>query len=292
MLIRLFHPIDSVWIRRIPADWHGIFYRDSHKEGNSGPQQAARQCRGCRKPLSLITSTASMEEAMSGVSQAIKRLQGKRRCRTLLLLGIMLAAASLVSMPPDVPGEPVAEEEVTAEEDTTTEGLAAGEEDVEEACAAADEATAEACAAEEEMTAAILPTAEVEEVPSPPSAAEPAPGAATVDDSFDACSKYCWGYARFVDYGPGAPGGGNNDDYVRVCDFYAGDHDGVKAYAWIGNDYQGSKYNGKGAGECVVWDPFPNVKPGQTVGLKVCLVDGPNGAPYYCDEDRQKSQDG
>jgi hypothetical protein len=82
------------------------------------------------------------------------------------------------------------------------------------------------------------------------------------------------GVAKFIDYGPGAPGGGNN---VVIHDYCADGH-GVMAYAsWDDSGYWFQQYNGNGrAGAPVVWDPFSNgnVKAGQTVWLEVCLVDG------------------
>jgi hypothetical protein len=63
------------------------------------------------------------------------------------------------------------------------------------------------------------------------------------------------GAVDFVDYGPGAPGGGNNDDYAVVHD-YCGDGHGVKAWAWLDGVLIGSQYNGNGlAGAPVIWDP-------------------------------------
>jgi hypothetical protein len=94
-----------------------------------------------------------------------------------------------------------------------------------------------------------------------------------------------------VDYGEGKPGGGNNDDYIAIHDL-ANDNEGIKAYAWISGNYQGMGYNGRGAGSCVVWDPFPNVKPGECVGLMVCRANGPKGDPYSCGEFTQCSTDG
>jgi hypothetical protein len=193
----------------------------------------------------------------------------------------MLAAASLVSMPPGVSGEPAAE------------GLPT-EEAVEEACAAADEATAEACAAADEATAEALPAQEQEEEPPLPSAEKSAVGAAGVDDSFGANTSDVCGLATFIDYGPGNPGGGNNDDYIFIQDICE-DHHGVKAYAWRNGEYLGSKYLGKGQGSYVRWDPFPagNVRPKDCVGLTVCLVDGSGDpTPFFCGSRTRCSQDG
>jgi hypothetical protein len=102
------------------------------------------------------------------------------------------------------------------------------------------------------------------------------------------------GQAGFVDYGLGAPGGGNNDDYVKIFDVCRDGH-GVKAWAWIGSTLLGSAYDGAGVGSTVIWDPFPsgNVAPGDLVGLKVCLVDGSNDpTPFDCESASHRSVDG
>ena len=123
-----------------------------------------------------------------------------------------------------------------------------------------------------------------------------APAAATVDDGFTVYTTDGCGAVDFVDYGPGAPGGGNNDDYAVVHD-YCGDGHGVKAWAWINGVYLGGKYNGSGlAGAPVVWDPFKaygNVIAGDRVGLKVCLVDGDGDTtPSRCVSFTHTSVDG
>lgn len=100
------------------------------------------------------------------------------------------------------------------------------------------------------------------------------PAAAAVDDSFAASTTDGCGVVNFIDYGPGAPGGGNNDDYTVIHD-YCSDGHGVRADAWRNGTYLGGRYNGNGlAGAAVVWDPFGNVAPGDFVELQVCLVDG------------------
>jgi hypothetical protein len=118
------------------------------------------------------------------------------------------------------------------------------------------------------------------------------PSAAAVDDSFTVWTTDACGSADFIDYGEGAPGGGSNDDYIEVWDT-CGDTHGVRAYAWLDGTYLGSRYNGNGAWEYVVWDPFGNVTAGQSVGLKICLVDGANDTtPSKCDEMTSTSVDG
>ena len=111
-----------------------------------------------------------------------------------------------------------------------------------------------------------------------------ATAANAVNDSFSAATTDGCGVAEFVDYGPGAPGGGNNDDYIVVHDYCADGH-GVRAYLWILGEYWGDQYNGNGrAGAAVVWDPFrvwggpENLIKGDFFTITVCLVDGPNDA--------------
>jgi hypothetical protein len=58
----------------------------------------------------------------------------------------------------------------------------------------------------------------------------------------------------------------------------------------------GSKYNGKGNNGRVIWDPYGthnNVKKGNHICLKACIVDGPSGAPFPgCTEGTRRSVDG
>jgi hypothetical protein len=120
------------------------------------------------------------------------------------------------------------------------------------------------------------------------------PASAAIDDFFSVSTTdlYGAGFVDFIDYGPGAPGGGNNDDYAVIGDYRADGH-GVRAYAWVDGRYLGTKYNGNGYYSEVVWDPFGNVTADQDVGLKVCLVDGPNDTtPFACGEDTQNIYDG
>ena len=103
------------------------------------------------------------------------------------------------------------------------------------------------------------------------------------------------GGADFADYGDGAPGGGSNDDYIVITDFCADGH-GVRAWTWLNGTALGSKYDGDGAGKSVYWDPYAavgNVDPGDTVRLRVCLVDGStDSTPTYCAEKSHQSVDG
>lgn len=118
------------------------------------------------------------------------------------------------------------------------------------------------------------------------------PAFATVDDSFYASTAGGCAVLDFVDYGPGAAGGGNNDDYLVIHD-YCADGYGVRAYAWLNGAYLGSKWNGNGAaGDAVVWDPFGNVQGGDTVGIKVCLANGSSGSPFDCIAVSRTSSDG
>jgi hypothetical protein len=95
------------------------------------------------------------------------------------------------------------------------------------------------------------------------------------------------GSAEFVDHGA------DGNDYVVIRDLCRDGH-GVKAYAWLDGTYDGSMYNGKGlAGAPVIWGPFSDVAAGQSVGLKVCLVDGDSDpTPSNCGSATKKSVDG
>ncbi|MFH9400778.1 hypothetical protein ACH4JS_13540 [Streptomyces sp. NPDC017638] len=96
------------------------------------------------------------------------------------------------------------------------------------------------------------------------------------------------GAIDFVDYGPGAPGGGDNDDYTVIHDLCDDGH-GVEGYAWLDGTYLGKHYNGNGyAGDPEVWDPFGDIKGTHLVGIKVCLVDGASDTtPSYCGSAQQ-----
>jgi hypothetical protein len=115
------------------------------------------------------------------------------------------------------------------------------------------------------------------------------PGAALANDNhtlnpLGICSQgpsALSGYFKFVDNGPGAAGGGNNDDYFVVADTCPDGH-GIKAWAWVDGVAKGDKYVGAGNGTKVVWDPIGNVKDGHSVGMEVCLVDGNAGTPRSC----------
>src|SRR5690606_842884 len=89
-----------------------------------------------------------------------------------------------------------------------------------------------------------------------------APASAAYNDSFEAWAVACndiyrdpAGVVRFIDYGPGKPGGGNNDDYIEIADQCKDGH-GVRGYVWLNGVYLGSKYNGNGVDTRVIWDPF------------------------------------
>lgn len=106
--------------------------------------------------------------------------------------------------------------------------------------------------------------------------------AAAADDGFEVYNASACGSVEFVDYGPGAAGGGNNDDYTLIHD-YCSDGIGIRAYAWLNNVYLGTQYSGNGlAGAAKVWDPFGNVTGGQKITLQVCLSNGSGGSPYAC----------
>jgi hypothetical protein len=130
----------------------------------------------------------------------------------------------------------------------------------------------------------------------------PHAASATVDDGFAVASlsNKCFegGLATYVDYGEGLPGGGKNDDYITITDECKDNH-GVKAWAWLnGTCLEGCHgvYNGSGAGKVtLVWDPFPNgnVREGDSVGLKICSVDGDTDpTPTGCDSGTIWSVDG
>ncbi|MEV6056803.1 hypothetical protein [Streptomyces sp. NPDC052107] len=63
------------------------------------------------------------------------------------------------------------------------------------------------------------------------------------------------------------------DDYVGVFDT-CGDGVSVKAWVWISGKLIGAQRNGSG-GE--VYFDIPNVKANNSVGIKVCAQNGPNG---------------
>jgi hypothetical protein len=89
------------------------------------------------------------------------------------------------------------------------------------------------------------------------------------------------GFVQFQDYGEGAEGGGNNDDYLIVGDSCP-NGDGVKAWAWVDGVAKGSMYNGNGAYTNKIWDPLGNLPDGASLGMKICSVSGNNGTPYHC----------
>jgi len=128
----------------------------------------------------------------------------------------------------------------------------------------------------------------------PAAAAEGAgdePDTRRVDDSFTVTTLNDNGYATFVDYGPGKPGHGMNDDYIEIDDTWADGYD-VRVEAWLDGSSQGVRVYDDGAwGDVLVWDPFPNVKAGQEVELEVCLTDG-SGIHHQCGEGGDVSADG
>lgn len=123
--------------------------------------------------------------------------------------------------------------------------------------------------------------------------------AAAIDDGFNVATGDGCGRADFVDFGPGAPGGGDNDDYIVIHDFCSDGH-GVKVWAWLNGvsvNSDAGRYNGNGlAGDPVIWDPFKpfgNVITGDSVRIKVCLVDSSTASSgLSCHETTRISQDG
>jgi hypothetical protein len=125
------------------------------------------------------------------------------------------------------------------------------------------------------------------------------PASAAINDSFPVSTGNGCGVVNFVDYGPGAPGGGDNDDYLVIHD-YCADGYGVNVAAFIdkgsGLTYLGSKRNSNGlAGAPVIWDPFKavgNVNRGDRIELEVCLWDGQDPYPITCTTGSRTSADG
>lgn len=121
------------------------------------------------------------------------------------------------------------------------------------------------------------------------------PASAAVDDSFVASTTDTCGTVNFIDYGPGAAGGGNNDDYLVIHDNCPDGH-GVRAWAYLNGVGIGTQYNGNGNGSAVVWDPFQahgNVDAGDWVSVLVCLVDGAGDTGgSHCLLKQQESVDG
>lgn len=121
---------------------------------------------------------------------------------------------------------------------------------------------------------------------------------ASINDDFEASTTDGCGVVNFIDHGPGVPGNSeSNDDYLVIHDYCTDGH-GVRAWASIDGIPLGSKYNGNGlAGDPVIWDPFKdfdgNVNAGDTVWLRVCLVDGSaDTSGSRCDEQSRVSRDG
>jgi hypothetical protein len=135
----------------------------------------------------------------------------------------------------------------------------------------------------------------IEQLPPPPAetAAPAAVGDSYSRQSAPLCNYPAHGYGSgiisFIDYGKGAPGGGNNDDYIELVDSCI-DHHGVKGWAWRNGRLVGEKYNGKGYRQRVIWDPFGDLQHGEVIGIKVCLVDGnndPSAWPCSIERDRK-----
>lgn len=126
-------------------------------------------------------------------------------------------------------------------------------------------------------------------------------GIESINDNFQISTTDGCGRTDFVDFGPGAPGGGDNDDYIVIHDFCADGH-GVRAAAKVVDSNGvvfdlGTMYNGNGlAGDPVVWDPFKaigNVIAGDKVTIQACLVDGASDpTPFNCRSTSHTSADG
>lgn len=120
-----------------------------------------------------------------------------------------------------------------------------------------------------------------------------------VDDSFSVATLLggC-GAVDFVDNGPGAPGGGNNDDYLVIHD-YCSDGYGVWGIAYRNGVKLGERYNSNGlAGAPLIYDPYThagntNIGPGDTVRIDVCLADGSTSEwRFRCNSRTEESVDG
>jgi len=119
---------------------------------------------------------------------------------------------------------------------------------------------------------------------------------AAVNDNFNASTTDGCGVANFIDYGPGAPGGGNNDDYVVIHDYCADVTASWRTSKWT-TPATGSTSTTATACPVPPWSGvrfcMGNVKAGQKVELEVCLVDGisdPTGS--RCGEASRRSADG
>lgn len=131
------------------------------------------------------------------------------------------------------------------------------------------------------------------------------PASAAVNDGFSVhtqtgtqnrCPDKSWpgGYAYFIDWGEGGLSDpAKNDDYITIRDTCS-DGWGVMAFAWLNDRYLGSRYNGLGYDEFVVWDPFPNgnVAPGDKITIEVCEHKGSTGENIACDYRNHYSVDG
>jgi hypothetical protein len=98
-------------------------------------------------------------------------------------------------------------------------------------------------------------------------------GPAAANDDFHASTTDGCGVINWIDDG----------DNIVIHD-YCSDGHGVEGYAWRNGVYLGKKYNGNGlSGAPVNWDPVGDALNGDLIGIKVCLVDGPNDtSPSTC----------
>ncbi len=121
------------------------------------------------------------------------------------------------------------------------------------------------------------------------------PATAATDDSFSVRTTNGCGSLTFVDYGPGAPGHGDNDDYLAIRDTCR-DGKGVRGFTEQNGILAGTEYNGRGNGKTKLFDPYQdgtNVVAGDEIIITVCLVDGPSDTTAeYCDYARHVSVDG
>ncbi|MBY8849705.1 hypothetical protein [Saccharothrix longispora] len=118
------------------------------------------------------------------------------------------------------------------------------------------------------------------------------------DDGFVVWTTDRCGSVEFVDYGPGEPGSGGDDDYLVVRD-HCDDGYEVKADGWLGWYWLRVKYvDGPAAGP-VFWDPFVEhggLYGGDRLGLTACQYDRDQAASGYlgfnCASDQRVLVDG
>lgn len=114
-----------------------------------------------------------------------------------------------------------------------------------------------------------------------------------VDDGFTVATQNDAGYAQYVDYGEGKPGGGNNDDYIEIDDTWADGWDIWVRVSQNGDSHE-KVYDDGPWSDVLIWDPFRhnNVKPGDEIEIEVCLYDSDSGQRDECNDHGDVSADG